>query len=64
VGRNPGVPVPGYGGILVPIAWLILQVADVVPDKIGVPDWTFKVVLVFLLAARIGNCLSAVRLHE
>ncbi len=31
------------------IAWLILQVADVVLDKIGVPDWTFKVVLVFLV---------------
>ena len=31
------------------IAWLILQVADVVLDKIGVPEWTFKVVLVFLV---------------
>jgi len=31
------------------VAWLILQVADVTFDKIGVPDWTFKVVMVFLL---------------
>ena len=31
------------------IAWLILQVADVVLDKIGVPEWTFKVVLVILV---------------
>lgn len=31
------------------IAWLILQVADVVLDKIGVPDWTFRVILVFLV---------------
>ncbi len=30
------------------VAWLILQVADVVLDKIGVPDWTFKVIMVFL----------------
>jgi serine/threonine-protein kinase len=31
------------------VAWLILQVADVLLDKIGVPDWTFKVVLVILV---------------
>ena len=31
------------------VAWIILQVADVTFDKIGVPDWTFKVVMVFLL---------------
>ena len=31
------------------VAWLILQVADVVLDKIGVPDWTFKVIMVFLV---------------
>jgi len=31
------------------VAWLILQVADVVLDKIGVPEWTFKVVLVVLV---------------
>jgi adenylate cyclase len=31
------------------VAWLILQVADVILDKIGVPDWTFKVVLVFIV---------------
>lgn len=31
------------------VAWLILQVADVVLDKIGVPEWTFKVILVFLV---------------
>ena len=31
------------------VAWLVLQVADVVLDKIGVPDWTFKLVLVLLL---------------
>jgi serine/threonine-protein kinase len=30
------------------VAWLILQVADVLLDKIGVPDWTFKVIMVFL----------------
>jgi len=30
------------------VAWLILQIADVILDKIGVPDWTFKVVMVFL----------------
>ena len=33
------------------VAWLILQVADVILDKIGVPDWTFKVILVFLVLA-------------
>ena len=31
------------------VAWLMLQVADVILDKIGVPDWTFKVILVFLV---------------
>ncbi len=31
------------------VAWLILQVADVILDKVGVPDWTFKVVLVFIV---------------
>ena len=31
------------------VAWLILQVADVTFDEIGVPDWTFRVVMVFLL---------------
>jgi len=30
------------------VAWLILQVADVILDKIGVPEWTFRVVLVIL----------------
>ena len=31
------------------VTWLILQVADVLLDKIGVPDWTFMVVLVILV---------------
>ena len=30
-------------------SWLILQIADVVLDKIGVPDWTFRLILVLLV---------------
>ena len=31
------------------VAWLILQISDVVLEQIGVPDWVFKFILFLLL---------------
>lgn len=33
---------------IAPVAWLVMQVADVILNNVAAPDWVFRVILLLL----------------